>query len=261
MSISRKCTRRVYQSFTTVAHRLNKVGYKSRWNSIPLLYNGIFQLLHVYGWVWSVINPSLEFIPNMFNWGHVWWHWSPIQLADIVICNKPRCDYRCMWPSTILLHNTVSYGEIVLLERNHNICQHFIHIQIGVHVAVENNKTLPVVSCNSSPYMYGSTVTSVCLHVSVAARILSRRWFTLICRSWRWVVDVEVDMVVLVSGSLLHSLFGGRVVPGALLSIHCSQTLLQCFVWFNPPWTLKVLCFFHFLRAMAWPYRNLFNIN
>jgi len=67
MSISRKSTPRVYLSYTTVAHRLNKVGYKSLWNSIPLLYNGICQLLPVYGWVWSDINPSLLFIPNMFN--------------------------------------------------------------------------------------------------------------------------------------------------------------------------------------------------
>ena len=28
---------------------------------------------------------------------------------------------------------------------------------VGVDVAVEDNKTRPVVSCNSSPYMYGST--------------------------------------------------------------------------------------------------------
>jgi len=50
-----------------------------------------------------------------------------------------------------------SFGEIALHERNHNICQHFIHIHIGVHVAVEDNKTRPVVWCNSSQYMYGST--------------------------------------------------------------------------------------------------------
>ena len=62
-----------------------------------------------------------------------------------------------MWPSTILLKNTVSFGEIVLHGRNHNICQHFIYIHIGVHVAVEDKKTRPVVSCSSSPYMYGST--------------------------------------------------------------------------------------------------------
>ena len=48
-------------------------------------------------------------------------------------------------------------------------------------------------------------------------------------------VDVDVNVVDLASEGLLRSLFGGRVVPGALLSIHCSQTLLQCFIWFNPP--------------------------
>ena len=60
MSISLKDTSRIYQNYTTVAHRLNKVGCKSLWISILLLYNGIFQLLHVYGWVWSGINPSLH---------------------------------------------------------------------------------------------------------------------------------------------------------------------------------------------------------
>jgi len=50
-----------------------------------------------------------------------------------------------------------SFGEIALHERNHNICQHYIHKHIVVHVAVEDNKTRPVVWCNSSPYMYGST--------------------------------------------------------------------------------------------------------
>jgi len=45
---------------------------------------------------------------------------------------------------------------------------------------------------------------------------------------------VDVDVVVLAFGGLFRSLFGGRVVPGALLSIHSSLTLLQCFVWFNP---------------------------
>jgi len=112
MSISRKSTPRIYQSYTTVAHRLNKGGYKSLWNSIPLLYNGISKLLHVYGWVWSGINLSLKFIPKMFNWGHVWWHWSPIQTSDIVVWNKLLCDSSCMW----LLQNSVSFGKIVLHE-------------------------------------------------------------------------------------------------------------------------------------------------
>jgi len=59
-----------------------------------------------------------------------------------------------MWPSTILLKNTVFFGEIVLHKKEP---QHFIHIHIGFYVAVEDNKTRPVVSCNSSPYMNGST--------------------------------------------------------------------------------------------------------
>jgi len=105
--------------------------------------------------------------------------------------------------------------------------QHFIHIHIGVHVAVED-KTRLVVSCNSSPYMYESTR-------DVLSSVLT---FPLPSESCP-VNDspssaghdvVDVDVVVLSSGGLLRSLFGGRVVPGALLSIHSSQTLLQCFV-------------------------------
>jgi len=52
----------------------------------------------------------------MFNWGHVWWHWSPIQKCDIVIWIKLLCDSSCMWPSTILLQNSASFGKIVLHE-------------------------------------------------------------------------------------------------------------------------------------------------
>jgi len=92
MSISRKSTPRIYQNYTTVVHRLNKVGYKSLWISIPLLYNGIFQLLHVYRWVWSGINPSLKFTPKMFNWGHVWWQTDiEAQSNMLMLLSKINC--------------------------------------------------------------------------------------------------------------------------------------------------------------------------
>jgi len=64
--------------------------------------------------------------------------------------------------------------------------------------------------------------------------------------------DVEwwhADVVVLASDGLLRSLFGGRVVLGALLSIHCSQTLLQCFVWFNPPISIPIGLFLSFSES------------
>jgi len=104
-----------------------------------------------------------------------------------------------------------------LYERNHNICQHFIHIHIGVYVAVKDNKTRPVVSCNSSPYMYGSN-RDVLLSVLTSESILSRIWFTIICWTWRY----------------------------------CRYTAAKCCrnVLFGSTRQLasQVVCFFHFLR-------------
>jgi len=131
-----------------------------------------------------------------------------------------------MRPSTILLKNTVFLGEIVMHDRKHSICQHFIHIHIGVYVAVEDNKTRHVVSCNSSPY--GSTR-------DVLVSVLTFPLPSESCPVDDSPLSAGPDVVVLASGCLLRSLFDGRVIPGVLLSIHCNQTMLQCFVWINPP--------------------------
>ena len=199
----------------------------------------------------------------MFNWGQVWWHWSPIQNSNIVIWNKLLCDSSFMCPSTILLQDSVSFGTIVLHEYVSYIkgtrifANTFFTYTLAFTLRLKTTRR--VLLCRVIP-------PHTCMDPPVTSSVLT---FPLPAESCP--VDdslssaghdvVDVDVVVLAFGGLFRSLFGGRVVPGALLSIHSSLTLLQCFVWFNPLWAHNVLCFFHFLRNMAWPYRNVFNIN
>jgi len=177
-----------------VAQRLNKVGYKSLWISIPLLYNGIFQLLHVYGWVWSGINPSLKFIPKMFNWGHVWWQtYIEAQFNMLLLLFKINCCVTLavcgLAPSCCRIpfpSGKLSYMKRTTLFANTSFTYTLAFmLRLKTTRRVLLCRVIPPIHVYIHPWR---PIVCLDVFVAVAVRILSRRWFTLICWTWRWVV-------------------------------------------------------------------------
>jgi len=62
-----------------------------------------------------------------------------------------------MWPSTILLQRSFPSGKLSCMKGATICANNSFTYTLQVHVAVDDNKTRPFVSCYSSPYMYEST--------------------------------------------------------------------------------------------------------
>jgi len=105
--------------------------YELLWDGIPLFKDGFMQLADVGGLLCVSVNAPFEFIPQWCAIGqcmrHVWRHSDPFLRSDVVLGHGLLCKPCRVWPSVILLQNSVILGKVFLHGQYHNISKHFTY--------------------------------------------------------------------------------------------------------------------------------------
>jgi len=158
-----------------------------------------------------------------------------------------------MWPSTILLQNTVSVWDIVLheyvsyMKGTTIFANTLFKYTLAFTLRLKTTRRVLLFLVIPPHTCMDPTVTSYCLFPLLSESILSRIWFTIICWTWRWVVTC---------GSGCPGI--GRSFTLFVWWTRCSRrvtvdtlqpNLLQCFVWFNPPISIPSGLFLSFSES------------
>jgi hypothetical protein len=115
-------------------HRVDQAADCGLWNDVPLLFSGCAKLLDI-GGNWNMLSyTSIQSIPNMLNWWHVWWvcrswqNWNIFSFYEL--CTDP-CD---MGPCIIMLKHEVMAVD----EWPDNGPQDLITVSLCIQFAIDN---------------------------------------------------------------------------------------------------------------------------